>query len=106
MKALNLVFAGLICLAMTGMFLFGLGTMPAMVGLGLLIQRLKFPRLQRYIAILMAVFGGLTIWLGVYRLGWMPPPPQLALLHHLHPTHMVSPHHGESHETPAHMHHH
>ena len=48
-------------IATLGMFLFGLGTMPAMVGFGLLIQRLKFPRLQRYIAILMAIFGGLTI---------------------------------------------
>ncbi len=73
-------------IATVGMFLFGVGTMPAMVGLGLLIQRLKFPRLQRYIAILMVIFGSLTIWLGTYQLGWMPPPPQLALLHQLHPT--------------------
>ena len=75
-------------IATVGMFLFGLGTMPAMVGFGLLIQRLKFPRLQRYMAMLMVLFGGLTIWLGTYRLGWVPPPPQLALLHHLHPTHI------------------
>lgn len=73
-------------IATVGMFGFGLGTMPAMVGFGLLIQRLKFPRLQRYIAMLMVLFGALTIWLGTYLLGWVPPPPQLALLHHLHPT--------------------
>lgn len=94
-------------IAMVGMFLFGLGTMPAMVGFGLLIQRLKFPRLQRYIAMLMVLFGGLTIWLGTYRLGWVPPPPQLALLHHLHPTQIPfqnqsQPQHSDPHD---HSHH-
>lgn len=69
-----------------GMFIFGLGTMPAMVGFGMLIQRLKFPRWQRYTAMVMVLLGILTIWLGTYRLGWGPPPPQAALLSRLHPT--------------------
>ncbi|MEQ9549382.1 MAG: sulfite exporter TauE/SafE family protein [Coleofasciculus sp. G3-WIS-01] len=99
--ALSLAITQPIPIATVGMFLFGLGTMPAMVGFGLLIQRLKVPKLQRYMAGAMAVLGVLTIWMGIHRLGWLPAPPQSALLMRLHPTSIPM----EDSEMPQ-MHHH
>ena len=84
--ALSLAITQSVVMASVGMFIFGLGTMPAMVGFGMLIQWLKVPKLQRYMALVMAILGVLTVWMGVYRLGWAPPPPQSALLMQLHPT--------------------
>ena len=84
--ALSLAITQPVPLATMGMFIFGLGTMPAMVGFGMLIQQLKVPKLQRYMAFVMAILGVLTFWMGIYRLGWAPAPPQSALLMRLHPT--------------------
>lgn len=84
--ALSLTITQSVPVATLGMFIFGLGTMPAMVGFGLLLQRLKLPRLERYMAGLMAFLGFLTLWMGLHRLGVMPQPPQSALLMRLHPT--------------------
>lgn len=92
-------------LATLGMFLFGLGTMPAMIGFGLLIQRLKIPKFQRYVALSMVIFGSLTLWMGVHRLGWVPAPPQSALLMQLHPTSFPSSDHSPD-SMPHHHHHH
>ncbi len=102
--ALTLAITQPIPVASIGMFIFGLGTMPAMVGFGLLIQRLKIPRLERYMAGLMAILGILTIWMGIARLGWLPPPPQTALLMRLHPT--TIPRDNSSPQTPHHQDHH
>lgn len=99
--ALSLAITQSQAIATTGMFVFGLGTMPAMVGFGMLIQRLKVPKLERYAAMAMVVLGCLTFWLGGYNLGWLPPPPQRTLLARLHPTSLP----GTS-DTPQHMHHH
>jgi len=100
--ALSLAITQPIPVATLGMFLFGLGTMPAMVGFGLLIQRLKVPKLQRYMAGVMAVLGVLTIWMGIHRLGWLPAPPQSALLMRLHPTSIPT---EDSDMPPMHHHH-
>ncbi|MFB2923855.1 sulfite exporter TauE/SafE family protein [Aerosakkonema funiforme] len=83
--ALSLAITQPIAIATLGMFIFGLGTIPAMVGFGILIQRLKIPKLERYAAMVMVVLGCLTLWMGVYQLGWLPAPPQSALLGKLHP---------------------
>lgn len=101
--ALSLAITQPVPVATVGMFIFGLGTMPAMVGFGLLIQRLKIPKLQRYLAIAMAILGALTFWAGIYRLGWAPPPPQNAFLMRLHPTAMTT---SDSDSHQHHMHHH
>ena len=101
--ALSLAITQPVPVATAGMFIFGLGTMPAMVGFGLLIQRLKIPRLERYMAALMAVLGGLTIWMGMHRLGWAAPPPQKELLMRLHPA--APPGESHNHQMP-HEHHH
>lgn len=99
--ALSLAITQPVPIASLGMFIFGLGTMPAMVGFGMLIQRLKLPKIQRYIAIAMAILGVLTFWSGIYRLGWAPAPPQSAFLMRLHPTSLPG-----SDSNPHHMHHH
>ncbi|MBF2099072.1 MAG: sulfite exporter TauE/SafE family protein [Gloeomargaritaceae cyanobacterium C42_A2020_066] len=72
--------------AVAGMFLFGLGTMPAMVGFGLLVQQFKVPRLEQFTAGLMGILGMLTLWMGLALWGWVPQPPQSALLMRLHPS--------------------
>ena len=99
--ALSLAITQSQAIATLGMFVFGLGTMPAMVGFGILIQRLKVPKLERYAAMVMVVLGCLTFWLGAYNLGWLPPPPQRTLLARLHPSSLP----GNA-DTPQHMHHH
>ena len=101
--ALSLAITQAVPVASLGMFIFGLGTMPAMVGFGMLIQRLKLPKIQRYIAIAMAILGVLTFWSGIYRLGWAPPPPQSAFLMRLHPTSLPG---SDSNPNPHQMHHH
>ncbi|HBB33517.1 MAG TPA: hypothetical protein DDZ80_13965 [Cyanobacteria bacterium UBA8803] len=101
--ALSLAITQPVPLATLGMFIFGLGTMPAMVGFGLLIQRLKVPKLGRYLAAVMAVLGVLTFWMGIYRLGWAPAPPQSALLMQLHPT-TISIGGSDKHPIPHHHH--
>lgn len=84
--ALSLALTQSVPFATLGMFIFGLGTMPAMVGFGLLIQKLKIPKLERYLAMAMAILGILTFWSGMYRLGAAPAPPQSAILMRLHPS--------------------
>lgn len=101
--ALSLAITQPIPLATWGMFIFGLGTMPAMVGFGMLVQRLKLPKLERYAAMAMVVLGSLTLWMGVHILGWLPPPPQSAILSRLHPTSL--PGSSEMPSTPHHHHH-
>jgi sulfite exporter TauE/SafE len=95
--ALSLAVTQPIAIATLGMFIFGLGTMPAMVGFGLLIQWLKMPKLERYVSFLMILLGFLTTWLGMYGLGAVPAPPQRNLLMRLHP-HQVSPDHPMPHQ--------
>lgn len=95
--ALSLAVTQPIAIATLGMFIFGLGTMPAMVGFGLLIQKLKVPKLQRYVSFLMILLGFLTTWLGMYGLGAVPAPPQKNLLMRLHPHH-ISPDHPMPHQ--------
>ncbi len=102
--ALSLAITQPIPLATWGMFVFGLGTMPAMVGFGMLVQRLKLPKLERYAAMAMVVLGSLTLWMGVHILGWLPPPPQSAILSRLHPTSL--PGSSEMPSTPHHHQHH
>ncbi|QIZ69207.1 sulfite exporter TauE/SafE family protein [Oxynema aestuarii] len=106
--ALSLAMTQPIAIATIGMFLFGLATLPAMVGFGLLIQRLKVPRLERYMAGVMAILGVLTLWMGMHRLGWVSPPPQSALLMRLHPTSLPGapngghlPGHPPHHQSPT-----
>lgn len=101
--ALSLAITQPIPLATWGMFIFGLGTMPAMVGFGMLVQRLKLPKLERYAAMAMVVLGSLTLWMGVHILGWLPPPPQRAILSKLHPTSL--PGSSQMPSTPHHQHH-
>ncbi len=101
--ALSLAITQPVAIATLGMFIFGLGTMPAMVGFGMMIQRLKMPRLERYMAVLMAVLGSLTVWMGMHRLGWAAAPPQQELLMRLHPSSVPA---GESDTPPMHHHHH
>ena len=103
--ALSLTITQPVPIATLGMFIFGLGTMPAMVGFGLLLQRLKLPRLERYMAALMAFLGFLTLWMGFHRLGIVPQPPQSALLMRLHPT-TVEMNHMDGGDTPGEMQHH
>lgn len=100
--ALSLAITQPVPVATLGMFIFGLGTMPAMVGFGMLIQRLKVPRLERYMALLMGLLGILTFWMGIHRLGWAPKPPQSALLMRLHPSSIP----GSSENQPQMPHHH
>jgi uncharacterized protein len=88
--ALSFALVQPVTLSAVGMFGFGLGTLPAMVGFGMLIQRLKIPKLRRYIALLMAILGALTVWLGFFQIGWLPEPPQTAFLSRLHP-HQLPP---------------
>ena len=103
--AVSLAITQPIAIASLGMFIFGIGTMPAMVGFGMLIQKLKIPKLERYAAIAMVILGSLTIWMGFYNLGWLPPPPQKAVLVRLHPTSL--PGSSDSHSIPdRHLHHH
>lgn len=101
--ALSLAMTQTVPIATLGMFIFGLGTTPAMVGLGMLIQHLKVPRLERYMAIIMAVLGVLTVWLGISGLGLAPKPPQSALLMRLHP-HSI-PGSESPQKSPSHHHH-
>ena len=91
--ALSLAITQPMAIATLGMFIFGLGTMPAMVGFGMLVQRLKIPKLERYAAMAMVILGCLTFWMGAYNLGWLPPPPQRALLARLHPTSLPGTNH-------------
>ncbi|HIK27448.1 MAG: sulfite exporter TauE/SafE family protein [Oscillatoriaceae bacterium SKW80] len=100
--ALSLAITQPVAIATLGMFIFGLGTMPAMVGFGLTIQRLKIPRLERYMAILMAILGSLTVWMGLHRLGWAVAPPQKQLLMRLHPKSVP----GKKSDMPLIHHHH
>ena len=104
--ALSLTITQPIAIATLGMFIFGLGTMPAMVGFGLLMQKLKLPKLERYMAGLMAFLGILTLWMGLHRLGVMPQPPQSALLMRLHPSTVHMDHPDPSDRTPEMPHHH
>ncbi|KOR34748.1 MULTISPECIES: sulfite exporter TauE/SafE family protein [Planktothricoides] len=104
--ALSLTITQPVAIATAGMFIFGLGTMPAMVGFGLLLQRLKLPKLERYMAGLMAFLGFLTLWMGLHRLGWMPKPPQSALLMRLHPTTVPMQNIDRSNPAPEMPHHH
>ncbi|MCL1464878.1 sulfite exporter TauE/SafE family protein [Argonema galeatum] len=103
--ALSLGITQPIAIATLGMFIFGLGTMPAMVGFGILIQRLKIPKLERYVAMAMLILGCLTLWMGVYTLGWLPPPPQSALLGQLHPTSLPGTDYTQQ-APDRHLHHH
>ncbi|MFB2973222.1 sulfite exporter TauE/SafE family protein [Aerosakkonema sp. BLCC-F183] len=82
--ALSLAITQPLAIATLGMFIFGLGTMPAMVGFGILIQKLKIPKLERYLAMAMLLLGTLTVWMGIHRLGWLPAPPHKSLLMQLH----------------------
>lgn len=71
----------------------------------MLIQKLKIPKLERYGAIAMVILGSLTIWIGFYNLGWLPLPPQKAVLVQLHPTSL--PGSSDSQSIPdRHLHHH
>lgn len=101
--ALSLAITQPVSLAAIGMFIFGLGTMPAMVGFGMLIQRLKVPRLERYMAGVMALLGVLTLWLGIHGLGLAPKPPQSALLMRLHPS-TIPFSNTDTHQMPHHHH--
>lgn len=101
-SALSLAITQPVASATLGMFIFGLGTMPAMVSFGLMIQRLKIPRLERDMAILMAILGSLTVWMGLHNLGWAAAPPQKQLLMRLHPRSVP----GKESDMPMHHHHH
>ncbi len=98
--ALSLAITQSVPIATAGMFIFGLGTMPAMVGFGILIQKLKIPRLERYVAIMMAVLGFLTFWMGIHNLGWAAAPPQKMLLMQLHPS-SITPNNTNNSDTPS-----
>lgn len=100
--ALSLAITQPVPIATLGMFIFGLGTMPAMVGFGMLIQRLKVPRFERYMAMLMVILGVLTVWLGISGLGLAPKPPQSAFLMRLHPSSIP----GAESQMPSMPHHH